>query len=104
MACLATDVRGGSVEVDHLSAEIALGAVPYLSGLDIKILHLDVELVERMGRQPDENFLSVIWISFPRAIRQYPILPLLAVASRTQRDCLGKFVGDIVPFVVPERG
>lgn len=102
VARLTTGVRDRPVKVDHLTAEITLGSVTHLSRLDIKILHLNIELVERMGRQPDENCLAVVWVSFLWRVRQYLVLPFLAVATRAQRYRLGEFVRHVVPFVVSE--
>jgi len=82
VARLPTGVRDRPVKVDHLTAEIALDPVAHLSRFSVEILHLDVELMERTGGQPDEHLLSVIWISFLRRVREHPILPFLAVATR----------------------
>ena len=104
VTCLAAVVRNRPVEVDHLPTEIALSAVAHLSGFDIKILHFDVELVERTGSQSNEYLLSVFWVPFFGRVREYPVLTLLAIASRTQRYRLGELVGHVMPVVVSEPG
>jgi|AntDeeMinimDraft_5_1070356.scaffolds.fasta_scaffold04723_2 hypothetical protein len=45
----ATLIRDCTVHIDHLPTEITLSAVTHLPGLEIKILHLDIELMERTG-------------------------------------------------------
>jgi len=63
MARIASAVRNRPLEIDHLATEVTLCAVAHLSGFDVKAFRLDVELVERPRRQPNEDFLAVILIS-----------------------------------------
>ena len=83
MTRLAAGARDRSIEVDHLSVEITLGAVTHLPGLDVEILHFDVQLVERTASAEREPSLG-FWVSFLRAVRQHPILAVLAVASKPE--------------------
>jgi len=58
----------------------------------------------RTGRQPDEHLFAVVWITFLWRVREYPILAVLPVTTRTKRDRLGELVGDVVPFIVSKPG
>jgi len=60
--------------------------------------------MERTGRQPDEHLFAVVWITFLWRVREYPILAVLPVTTRTKRDRLGELVGDVVPFIVSKPG
>ena len=101
---LATGVRDCPVKVDHLTAEITLDLVTHLSRFNVKVLHLDVEFMQRTGRQSDKNLLSVVWVSLLRRVREHPILALLSAAARSNRDRLGELIGDVVSFVVSKPG
>ncbi|ACM59094.1 hypothetical protein Hlac_3587 (plasmid) [Halorubrum lacusprofundi ATCC 49239] len=104
VARFATLVRDCTVHIDHLSAEITLSAMTHLPSLDVKVFHFDIELMERTGRQPDEHLFAVVWITFLWRVREYPILAVLPVTTRTKRDRLGELVGDVVPFIVSKPG
>jgi len=100
----ALSVRDRPLVVDELSAEVALGPMSHLSSLNIKPLRLDIELVEGTRSQADKHFLPIIWVTFFRAVGQYPVLAILTIASGPKRDCLCEVVWDVVPFIVSKPG
>jgi len=54
VARIASAVRDRPLHDDHLATEVTLCAVAHLSGFNVKAFRLDVELVERPRRQPNE--------------------------------------------------
>ncbi len=103
MTRLAVGARDRSIEVDHLSAEITLGAVTHFPGLDVEILHFEVQLVERTASAEREPSLGLLGLVSPGST---PVPNLGRSRRRLQARVRsrGEVVRNVVLLVISEPG